>query len=427
MPGRVLIISPHFPPSTVAGVHRARHLAKHLPACGWQPIVLCVDGQYHTERLDPELAKLLPANLQVVRVPALSTTQMRRFGIGDIGLRGYPYLYGAVRKLVPSRPIDAVMITGSPFYPFLLASRIRKELRIPVLLDFQDPWVSSYGASRQPFTKAWAAHQLASWLEPRAVASADFITSVSERQNDELLARYPSFPRDRVDAIPIGGDASDYDYLRANPPARREVTLPDGRINFSYVGTAMPRSTSLFEALFSAVRKLVDSDEAWAERLRLNFVGTSNQPGGFGDFKLRDLAESYGLGRFVSETPQRVPYLQALDLLANSHAIFMIGSDEPHYTASKIYPGLLSGTPFLGLFHKASSAYEILCRSSGGRVLGFERTDDLPLMTDAIASSLREIALTPAVVGKVDPTVVGEYEAGNIAKRFASIFDSLVA
>ena len=34
---RCLITSPHFPPSTVAGVHRARHLAKHLPAHGWAP------------------------------------------------------------------------------------------------------------------------------------------------------------------------------------------------------------------------------------------------------------------------------------------------------------------------------------------------------------------------------------------------------
>ena len=28
----VVLISPHFPPSTLAGVHRARHMAKHLPA-----------------------------------------------------------------------------------------------------------------------------------------------------------------------------------------------------------------------------------------------------------------------------------------------------------------------------------------------------------------------------------------------------------
>ncbi len=44
---RVLVVSPHFPPSTLAGVHRARHLAKHLPAAGWRPTVLCVDESHH--------------------------------------------------------------------------------------------------------------------------------------------------------------------------------------------------------------------------------------------------------------------------------------------------------------------------------------------------------------------------------------------
>jgi hypothetical protein len=57
-----VIVSPFFPPSTLAGVHRARHLAKHLPAAGWQPIVLCVDEAGHEERLDPALAALFRAS-----------------------------------------------------------------------------------------------------------------------------------------------------------------------------------------------------------------------------------------------------------------------------------------------------------------------------------------------------------------------------
>ena len=72
MPRRVLIVSPYFPPSTVAGVHRARHLATHLPAAGWEPTVLCVDKAYHTERLDPGLAELLPPGIDIVKVPAFS-------------------------------------------------------------------------------------------------------------------------------------------------------------------------------------------------------------------------------------------------------------------------------------------------------------------------------------------------------------------
>jgi glycosyltransferase involved in cell wall biosynthesis len=424
---RVLIISPYFPPSTVAGVHRARHLAKHLPAAGWEPTVLCVDEAYHTERLDTGLAELLPADLDIVKVPALPTARMRYFGIGDIGIRAYPYLSQALRKLVLAREIDVVMITGSPFYPFLLARQVKRQLKRPVVLDFQDPWVSKWGAARAALTKSWAAHQAAKWLERVAVDNADFITSVSEQQNIEFAERFPHFPRDRLAAMPIGGDSDDFIHLRDHPPVDREVMFQKDAINFSYIGTVLPRSEALFHAIFSAVAKLVASDAPWLHRLRLNFVGSSNQPNGFGEFKVTALAEKYGIREFVSETPQRIPYLQALGLLDNSQALLLVGSDEPHYTASKIYPALLSGRPILAIFHKASSAYNILCRSGGARVIGFDNPEELRTMTDVIADALEEIALTPEVVGHVDRSVVSSYEASNIAARYAAVFDRLVA
>src|ERR1700694_3117459 len=115
-----IIISPYFPPSTLAGVHRARHLAKHLPAAGWYPIVLCVDEAYHEERLDPALGRLVPETVEVVKVPALSARLTRHFGLGDIGLRAFAALREKLIQLLSQRPVRAVLITGSPYYPMLL-------------------------------------------------------------------------------------------------------------------------------------------------------------------------------------------------------------------------------------------------------------------------------------------------------------------
>ena len=81
-----IIVSPYFPPSTLAGTHRARHLAKHLPAAGWTPVVVTVDEAYH-ERADHSLAALVPASVEVVKVLALSARLCRPLGLGDIGLR----------------------------------------------------------------------------------------------------------------------------------------------------------------------------------------------------------------------------------------------------------------------------------------------------------------------------------------------------
>ena len=88
---KVIIVSPHFPPSNLAAVHRARLFAKHLPAFGWKPIVLTVHYKHYEEALDWNLYKLIDSELQVETADAFPTGPIRI--IGDIGLRGGYYLY----------------------------------------------------------------------------------------------------------------------------------------------------------------------------------------------------------------------------------------------------------------------------------------------------------------------------------------------
>jgi len=174
----VAIISPHFPPATLAGVHRARHLAKYLPQFGWRPIVLRAHERHYTEKLDPVLATLVPDRVQQVRTGALPAGFARLVGVGDIGLRGFFGFRAALGCLVKAQRVDAVLITGSPFYPMLLARHVRERLGIPVILDFQDPWVSAEGARRPRWRRGWAAQKWALAREQIVVRHAVFITWV---------------------------------------------------------------------------------------------------------------------------------------------------------------------------------------------------------------------------------------------------------
>lgn len=61
---RVVIVAPYFPPSNLAGVHRARLFATHLPKFGWRVQVLSVAPEYYEEPLDRELEQLLPPSLE---------------------------------------------------------------------------------------------------------------------------------------------------------------------------------------------------------------------------------------------------------------------------------------------------------------------------------------------------------------------------
>ena len=305
----------------------------------------------------------------------------------------------------------------------LLARWARHRLNLPVVLDFQDPWVSAEGATQPKWSKGGLAHRLAVALEPCAVRHADYITSVSERQNDEMAARYPWLDPAHMAAIPIGGDPDDYAALRARPPARPAVRLDPALINLSYVGTFLPRAGPLVHTVFRALAGLRRSHPQLASRIRFNFVGTSNQRNGHGQYRVLPIGEEEGVGDLVVEIPERVSFLDALSILANSQGLLLIGSDEPHYTASKIYPTLMSGRPYVSLFHRASSAHEILSKAGGGFALAFADRAELDSLGSALAVALFRLATKVRLFPAPDRSVYSKFSADEIARRFADILD----
>lgn len=421
----VLIVAPHFPPATLAGVHRSRHLAKWLPVHGWTPIIIRVDEEHYTETLDSLLAKLVPESVIQERAGALDARITRKMGVTDVGLRSYWAIRTAIAKAVEKHAPKAVLITGSPYYPMLLSGWIKRHFGLPVVLDFQDPWVSAWGETLPKWSKGGIVHRLAVALEPRALRHADYVTSVSDRQNEEMAARHPWLDAKRMAGIPIGGDPEDYDQLRnTTGEVAKSPHIDDEKLNISYVGTFWPRAEPVVRRLFNSIGLLCRTRPALLDRLRLNFIGTSNQPDGKVKM-VAPIAESEGIGHFVVETPNRIPFLDALSVLAQSQALMLIGSDEPHYTASKIYPALMSGTPYISLFHAASSAHSILSRSGGGVAIDFDSIEQLDERVPDIADALAKLLEDPDGLPLADPETYADYTANSVAQRYAQIFNEV--
>ncbi len=419
--GKVLLVSLEFPPSSAASVHRARHLAKCLPAYGWHPVVLMVDERLQKKAVDYHLAELVPEDLEILRIGALPLSPLRRLGIGDISLRAYFHLRGSLVRLLAERQFDVVFMTGPPYYQMLLTGWIKRRFHLPVVLDFQDPWVSHVGGLEPIWSKAGVTHGLAVLLEPRAVRAAAFITSVSDRQNEEMAARYPWLDGTRMAGIPIGGDPDDFRQL-----ARAEGSQVSREVTVSFVGTVTPRALKVHEAVLQGLGQLRAEQPEVGSRLRLRFVGTSNQPDGK-LYSIRDLAVGLGLADVVYEEPARVPFLEALRLMANSDALLLIGSDEPHYTASKIYPTLMSGRPFISVLHELSSAHAILARAGGGIALSFRDPASLAALHQQIARAFAVLVMKRENLGVVDPAVYAPFTAAAVSERYAKIFDRVKA
>ena len=101
------------------------------------------------------------------------------------------------------------------------------------------------------------------------------------------------------------------------------------------------------------------------------------------------------MGDIVDEHPTRVSYLDALQLLSDAQGLLVIGSTEPHYTASKIFPYILARKPLMAIFHQDSSVVRILGESRAGEVVTFSSQESLQAKREEIAARLQALLRLP--------------------------------
>ncbi|GGD49807.1 hypothetical protein GCM10011411_07020 [Aurantiacibacter arachoides] len=388
--------------------------------------MVCVDERFYEEPADPELAKLVDPSVEIVRVEALDQAHARPFGLGDIGLRGYRGIRRAIANLMRTRQIDAVLITGSPFYPMLLSNWIRRTFKVPVVLDFQDPWRSDWGDTLPLLSKGSASHALSKLLEPRAMGGASHVTTVSAEQARKLVARYHALGPQDVTAIPIGSDPADFEALRRGA-APTTIVIDERRWNLTYPGTIWPLVLPTLEAFLQGLAAWRARFPDAAANVTVNFIGTTAQPNNTNEYRVMPLAERAGVADLVNEVPQRLPYVDALTALSRSDAGLMLGSEEAHYTASKLSLFLMSERPYLALFHEQSDAHRSLVKAGGGIALGFARADDLVSRQSELVGALQRLRTQGDAFAPAAPESYTEYTGASVARRYAAIFDRLMA
>jgi len=308
----------------------------------------------------------------------------------------------------------------------LFSNWIERRFGAPVVLDFQDPWVSDWGAKQSLASKAGISHWLAERLEPRAVRASSFVTSVSETQNQQMSARYPWLDANAMAAIPIGGDPQDFERLPDKCPEALSNFRNAKVIRLAYVGTYWPAAEMPLRALLQGFRHFMDRQPLAGQPVEIHLIGTGGSVPPEASTSIRSMTAEFGLEEHVVDIPERLGYLDALWAVRNSDGLLLFGSVEPHYTASKIYSSLMSGRPFFSIFHRQSSAHQILSTAGGGIALSFRDEIELSKMESQISDALETLVFNPESLGKVDPETYAPYTALAVAGQFAAIFDRLV-
>lgn len=430
---RVLMISPHFPPDTSAGAHRVRLLAPHLAEFGWDPTVVTVEERGYEGRLDPELASLVPDSVRVLRAHAWPAPLTRRLGIGDLGLRALTGLRRTCMRVLSQERFDALFITIYPTYPALLGPWLKRRYRLPFVLDYQDPWVGSWGrdvgggAGGRPDVKSRVSRAVARQLEPRVVRAADGLTAVSARTYEDVLARVTGAHPRACAAIPLGFETHDLEALERHPRSSAHFDPRDGLVHICYVGTVLPAGIGVWRAVLEGLARLkARSPEAYA-RVRLHCLGTSNQRQSNLPPRVLPLAHELGVADVVTEDPMRLDYLDALNAQVQAGAVLLLGSSEPHYTPSKVFPALLAGRPIVAAYHAASNVVPLLADYPGARVFAYGSETEIAALSDQFSDVFGQLACASAapVVSIGRNARLEPWSASALAGRLAGLLDAV--
>jgi len=402
----------------------------YLAEFGWKADVLTVHSAWVEGVIEPALLGTLPADLTVIKTGALPLKITRRVGLGSLALRAMPFFYKEGNLLLRTKKYDLVFFSTTAFPVMALGPLWKKNFGVEYVLDFQDPWLNDYYKINRPSVppggrfKYGLSRFLARRLEPFAMRGVSHVISVSPEYPKTFLVRYPWLRNDQFTVLPFG--AADNDFQRLEDLKIRNVMFDssDGRQHWVYVGRGGKDMAFALRCLFTAIHLKRYEEPKKYGNLVLHFIGTDYASGNMARKTVEPIAVECGVGDMVHEHPHRIPYFEALQCLMDADALIVPGSDDPGYTASKIYPYILAKKPLLAVFHEKSSVVNLLRTTKAGTVVTFNKDYSI----DRVAAEIihKWFADFPPARPQTDWQAFEPYSAREMTRRLCEIFDKCV-
>jgi len=427
MPKKILIISPHFPPINAPDHQRVRMMLPYLTECGWQAHILAVKPDSVQGVMDPFLSGSIPKDCQITYTDALPIKYTRLIGIGTLGWRCLPFIFKAGSRLLKEQKFDLILFSTTVFQVFSLGPPWLKKFGVPYIIDLQDPWLSPYQYKDPPGGKFkyGAAQFFARIFEPPVMKDAAAIITVSPEYPKMLLKRYPFLNEDKFSVVPFGAPQKDFELL-PSLGVRQDIFDPqDGKQHWVYVGRGGSDMAFSLRGLFSAVKTQREKNPGLWKSIRLHFIGTSYASRDRAQKTVEPIAQESGVGDLVEEYTTRVPYFEALKILCDSHCIMVIGSDDPAYTASKIFPYILAQKPLLAIFHEQSSAVRILNESVNAQVAVFDSSFNSKVIEEKVSGRIDSL-LSGGLKDRqeINWNAFNQYTAFEMTRRLCGVFQT---
>jgi hypothetical protein len=419
---KVLIISPYFPPCNAADMQRVRMSLPYFSNYGWKAAVVCVHPDFCDINKDSLLCATVPSAVQIHYVKPISKRWTSKIGLGSIALRSLNSYRNKVDEILKNEQFDLIYFSTTQFPVCILGSYWKRKFGVPYVIDMQDPWHSEFYQDKpkdQRPAKYWFSYRLNKWLEPMAMKNVDGLIAVSEQYINDLKERYQiAVP---AATITFGAFKKDVDIAKANLDRYPAIIAKNTKKEVGYIGRGGHDMADAVKILFNAFKTGLATENEHFKQFHFNFLGTSYAPKGKGKKTIEPIAQQAELSNFVTESTDRMPFYQTINTLAAMDILFICGSNDPKYTASKIYPYLLLEQPLLAIFHEQSSVVNILRQCSNATVVTFQ--EPIETQQQKIVSFFQSYMHTNYQLNWQN---FNAYTAEAMTKKQADFFDNLI-
>lgn len=406
-------------------MQRVRMSLPYFAEFGWDAEVVTVAEEYVDMVKDPLLLQSVPQAIIIHKVAALSKKWTSKFGLGSIALRSLWFYRKKVNQLLRQKKYDLIYFSTTQFPVCILGAYWQNKFGIPYVIDMQDPWHSDFYKDKPKAErpkKYWISYRLNKFLEPLAMKSVNGLISVSANYIQTLQQRYSHLKNKPCEVITFGAFDLDFKIAEQNKE-QLQLVYPKkaNQIHLVYIGRGGYDMQQAVSVLLTGFKQGLEQDPALFEHVHFNFIGTSYAPKGQGIPTIFPIAEELGLAAHVIEHTDRIGFYQSIKNMQQADGLFIIGSNDSAYTASKLYPYMLAKKPLLGIFHPESSAGTILSTCNSGQLITLDQ--DATTAFETISKYLQNVKNKE--IPATNWSAFEPYTASFLTKKQVEIFDMI--
>jgi len=430
----VLLISNQFAPVAEPGTLRPIALARYLPEHGYDVAVAANDvpppGRLATQqRIEEGILDTLPSSVAIHRgfpgqveygrgggeaievagsrwvsfslARDLLVGMAKRFFIGGPHVRAdYCRLRFSAISAIQRYRCQLVVATGPPFVAVTVGAAAARASGLPFIGDVRDPW--SYGAlwnCRTPEQKA--EHQAS---EPHILRQAARMVYTSPQMRDNVAAAYPQYA-EKLRFILNGFDTQ-------STPATR---VRQDRLVVTFTGTLYSyRDPGVVLKALDILERQAPEEAAY---LLVRFVGDQ----GIHKERLQDYR-----GRAIVEAVPPVDVETSRKMMQDSDVLLLLQTIEgsgADVISGKVYEYLAAGRPILGVVPPGGGDEWLLKQANVGPIHGIHDPEPIARSLISLVKQWQADQLTATI----DPAWLAQFHRREVARRYAELFDEVLA